>query len=63
MAKPKILEKIDKINKMKKPIVIIFDEVTDTIVCNPSKYDLMKVRTKQQKWQNNKNGENNDNNR
>jgi len=34
--------KIDRIKKMKHPRVIIIDEATDTIICHPTKYEIMK---------------------
>jgi hypothetical protein len=37
---------IDRINKMKNPKIIIIDEATDTIISNPTKYELMKTTIK-----------------
>ena len=40
---------IDRINKMKNPKIIIIDEATDTIIFNPTKYELMKVNYRRKK--------------
>jgi len=37
---------IDRINKMKEPKIIIIDEATDTVISNPTKYELMKATIK-----------------
>jgi|TARA_Y100000034_G_scaffold116195_1_gene154235 hypothetical protein len=42
------VKKLFKVDKMKAPKIIIWDEATETILVNPTKYDIHKAFIKNQ---------------